>query len=408
MRPTTKTGLVGLAALTLTFATGCLGSLEGTFPQDDSGDVPGEDSGVGPTEDAGAGGGEDTGMGGGEDVGGPGDTGAGPVEDTGNGEEDTGGGEPDLGAPDPCEGVSCGANSTCSPATETCLCDGGFVPTGNGDCEAPAPGDPRARTAQEVCDRWEQDYPKQSTTVFTSSGSQCDAGEIDPVAHADAMRRVNLHRWLLGMEAATVDWGNQAKAQEAALMMDANSSLSHTPPMSWQCYTADGDQAAGSSNLGLGYRHPADTVDGYMLDRNVPSLGHRRLVISPTLDKVGFGHHGRGSAMWVFGRDGSRQVPDYVMYPGPGIMPADAILGDWSISSNRNIGTPTVEVVPKSGGAPLGLGVTRLPNNYGMRYSASIQFTDRPAVGETYVVTITLDDGTVWTHETTLVDCSAL
>jgi uncharacterized protein YkwD len=406
MRPTST--LLTLSTLTLTFATGCPGTLEGNFSLD--GDP--RDTGWGVDEDASVGG-QDAGGGGVEDAGAPKDTGGGGVEDTGGGGAEDAGGEPDVGAPDlgppdPCEGVSCGANSACSPATGACLCDGGFVPTGTGDCEAPAPGDPRARTAQEVCDRWQQDYPKRSTAVFTSSGAQCDAGQIDPEAHADAMRRVNLHRWLLGMEAATVDWGNQAKAQEAALMMDANGSLSHSPPMSWQCYTADGDQAAGASNLGLGYRHPADTVDGYMLDRNVPSLGHRRWVISPTLDRVGFGHHGRGAAMWVFGKNNANPVPDYVMYPGAGIMPDDAVLGDWSISSNRNIGTPTVEVTPKSGGAPLGLSVTKLPNNYGLRYAASIQFSDRPVVGETYVVTITLDDGTVWAHETTLVDCGAL
>ena len=309
--------------------------------------------------------------------------------------------------PDPCAGVSCGANSTCLPSTAACVCDEGFVLEAGG-CEAPAPGDPRARTVQQVCSRWNQDYPKQSTSVFTSNGNTCDAGQIEPDAHADAMRLVNLHRWLLGLDAAGVDWANQAKAQEAALMMHVNSSLSHSPPSNWQCFTQDGADAAGSSNLGLGYSHPSDTINGYMADSRTPSLGHRRWIISPTLDKVGFGHHGRGGAMWVFGKNNANVVPEYVMYPGAGIAPAESILGDWSISSNTNIGTPTVTIAPRDGGAALPLGVTKIANNYGMRYAVSIQLGEQPMVGVPYVVTITLADGTVWSHETTVVDCDAI
>lgn len=310
-------------------------------------------------------------------------------------------------ADNPCLSVRCGANSTCQPATGQCLCDVGFA-QGAAGCEPVRPGDPSTRTAREVCDRWAADYPKQATTVFTAGAGTCDPGTIDMTAHADAMRRVNLYRWLLGLDPASVDWNNQAKAQQAALMMDANNALSHSPPSSWQCYTADGAAAAGSSNLALGYGSPADTVDGYMRDRGTPSLGHRRWIISPSLGQVGFGHHGRGGAMWAFGRASGNTSPPYVMYPGPGPQPTTSVLGDWSISSNTDLGTPTVTITPKAGGAPLALGVTKIANNYGLRYAVSLQLQDTPTPGTPYIVTIQLANGTTWSHETTLIDCSTL
>ena len=257
MRSSTHLIVAALSALGLTFTAGCQGLIEST---------PLEDEGIGADAAVGEG---DTSTGGGEDAGG-----GGGEEDSGGVTRDTGGGggepdaaEPDVAEADPCEGVSCGANRACAPATGQCVCDSGYVEDAAGvcaepdpcagvscganstclpstaacvcdegfvleagGCEAPAPGDPRARTVQQVCSRWNQDYPKQSTSVFTSNGNTCDAGQSEPDAHADAMRLVNLHRWLLGLDAAGVDWANQAKAQEAALMMHVNSSLSHSPP----------------------------------------------------------------------------------------------------------------------------------------------------------------------------------
>ena len=42
-------------------------------------------------------------------------------------------------------------------------------------------------------------------------------------------------------------------AKVAALIMHANDRLSHSPPSSWNCWTAAGDEAAGTSSLALGH-----------------------------------------------------------------------------------------------------------------------------------------------------------
>lgn len=61
------------------------------------------------------------------------------------------------------------------------------------------------------------------------------------------------------------DATNSAKAQQAALMMSVNNSLSHTPPTTWKCSTATGREAAANSNLSLGH-NAWNAVDGQIRD----------------------------------------------------------------------------------------------------------------------------------------------
>lgn len=304
--------------------------------------------------------------------------------------------------PDPCEAVSCGAGASCVDGA--CVCTPGFV-FRDGVCEPKRPGEPASRTAEEVCVRWVSDHPETTRTATTRGDvSTCDAGDVTRDGHNDAMRRVNLYRWLVGLDPSGTDAVNQAKAQQAALMMDANSALSHSPPMSWKCYTQDGAMAAGSSNLALGTRTPASTVDLYVEDRNVASLGHRRWVMSPTLDKVGFGHSGRGGAMWVFGRGSGMTSPEYVSYPSAGPFPAPALRGEWSLTSSKSLSGAVVKVTPR-GGMPKTYMPQMLSGGVGSHRNAMKYSPEGIEVGETYIIEVTLGDGTVWSWETQVVSC---
>jgi hypothetical protein len=63
-------------------------------------------------------------------------------------------------------------------------------------------------------------------------------------------RRVNYFRAMAGIP-SSITFSNEfsRKAQLAALMMSANNTLDHFPPVTWKCYTSDGYDAAGNSNL---------------------------------------------------------------------------------------------------------------------------------------------------------------
>jgi len=52
---------------------------------------------------------------------------------------------------------------------------------------------------------------------------------------------------LVGVEPVAFSSALSAKAQEAALMMARNETLSHGPPSSWACYTGTGASAAVSA-----------------------------------------------------------------------------------------------------------------------------------------------------------------
>ena len=78
--------------------------------------------------------------------------------------------------------------------------------------------------------------------------------------------------------------------QDAAVMMAAEGSLSHTPVGGWSCYTADGATAAGRSNLALGLSG-VGAIDAYMQDfgANNTGVGHRRTMLYPQVQEMGTG-----------------------------------------------------------------------------------------------------------------------
>ena len=89
-----------------------------------------------------------------------------------------------------------------------------------------------------------------SPTAWTGNRATCDAGTTASGFQDAVLLRLNYFRAMAGVP-ATVTFGGtyNGKDQKAALMMSANVQLNHNPPTTWTCYTADGAEAAGNSNL---------------------------------------------------------------------------------------------------------------------------------------------------------------
>ena len=107
-------------------------------------------------------------------------------------------------------------------------------------------------------------------------------------------------------------------AQKAALIMAANNALSHEPPRGWTCWSREGANAAGHSNLAISW--PRITAGGLVKrdamdddgDSNI-FVGHRRWVIYPPTLKMGSGTTSTANALWVFGpTSASRPDPAFV------------------------------------------------------------------------------------------------
>jgi hypothetical protein len=238
-------------------------------------------------------------------------------------------------APPPCAEGSCGDKAWCDTIQQACVCKPGFDAVG-ADCVSPPLTPPASRTLEEVCARYAQEVVLTASEQYTGGdAAQCVAGAPTRAALNDALRRLNLYRWLAGLEPAWDLEATNAAEQECALMQELNAlPLNHHPPEDWQCYTAAGAGAAGASNLAWGVWSIADSVDLYMVDPGVPSLGHRRWCLNPSLGHTGFGFFGQSSCMYSFG-GGNGHKPDWVAWPPPGYVPEDLVDGVWSFASSK-------------------------------------------------------------------------
>ncbi|MEQ1861244.1 MAG: CAP domain-containing protein [Chthoniobacteraceae bacterium] len=183
----------------------------------------------------------------------------------------------------------------------------------------------------------------------------------------DAMlRRINYFRAMAGVPADVAFLPTyNAKCQQAALMMSANNSLSHTPPTNWTHYTADGAEAAGKSNLFLGNFGPS-AVTGFIEDFGTGNAqaGHRRWLLYPQTREMGSGDIPRdggfasANAIWVidsFFFSARPAVRDgFVAWPPRGFTPYQLVFPRWSFShSNLDFSSATVALVRNGASVPV-------------------------------------------------------
>lgn len=182
---------------------------------------------------------------------------------------------------------------------------------------------------------------------WTGNIATCDAGDTSSDYKAATLRRINWFRAMAGVPASIqFDATFNAKAQQAAMLMSANNQLSHFPPSTWRCYNAVAAEAAGKSNLGLGYSGADALASGYMHEpgaSNAP-VGHRRWVLYPQTRVMGTGDAGDTNAagapltnaLWV--QDANIFSPrpavrdDFVAWPPKGYAPYTAVFARWSFS----------------------------------------------------------------------------
>jgi hypothetical protein len=190
---------------------------------------------------------------------------------------------------------------------------------------------------------------------WTGDLATCTPGTTDPAFRDLVTLRINYFRAMAGVPSGIAfDATFNLKDQAAALIMSANNSLSHFPPMTWTCYSANGYEAAGKSNIAIGNAGP-DAITAYLEDfgGNNAAVGHRRWLIYPQTQLMGTGdvpHTGpnlAGNAIWV--QDGHYLDPrpatrdNFVAWPPKGFVPFQLVFPRWSISfPNANFGIATV------------------------------------------------------------------
>jgi hypothetical protein len=214
-----------------------------------------------------------------------------------------------------------------------------------------------------------------------------------------------MFRWLAGLGAVTDDPARNTIAQLCATLMNANGRISHTPDASWDCYTSQGAEGAGSSNLALGIRSPAQAIDLYMADPGTPSLGHRRWILNDPLGRVSIGFAGNAQCLGVFDSSGTTSRT-WTAYPNPGPAPLETASDLWSFHSRSlSLGGSDVTVERVSDGSALAVRVTHPTAGFGPDTVAFEPMGWTPTAGTSYRVTITGVSGGPIVYIVQLVSC---
>jgi hypothetical protein len=274
-----------------------------------------------------------------------------------------------------------------------------------------------ANTADQVCQRWVCDRADMSEGVSTGDIATCDPGDLQPPGRPNALKLVNLYRFLTAMPEVTEDPTFDTDAQDCAIIQAANG-LTHTPATTATCYNAAGATASDRSSICGG--QAVGCIDLYMDDSSNatgPNFGHRTWILANSLGPVGFGSVGSGgrtmtaSCFYQVGGTGKAAVP-YVGWPPAGPVPLQAFTATeldksgWSLQSDTiNLGSATATVMDGTTNQPVTVS-TNL-GSYGAKYAMGMTPNGWTSVaGHSYTVTI---GGTTppISYTVQVVDCSS-
>jgi hypothetical protein len=236
------------------------------------------------------------------------------------------------------------------------------------------PVDPSDRAS--VVSFWDNVYAASEgiPAGWTGNVGSCTPGTITTAYKDSGLLRIQYFRAMTGLPTnvffeAPLD----TKCQEPALMMTANGTIDHFPPNTWTCYTVDGDEAAGKSNLAIGFSSLADAVTAWVIDNGINSVGHRRWILYPPQEGMGVGAtFGGGSTnayvLWVFGGTGgfgSRpSSPEWVAWPPEGFVPYQVVPNLWSFSKD-GVDFTGATVTMTQGGSNVPVTLEPVQNGFG-------------------------------------------
>jgi uncharacterized protein YkwD len=231
---------------------------------------------------------------------------------------------------------------------------------------------------QAVLDFYLNDYVASVSPPSGWTGNQttCTPGSTSEAFRAAVLLRLNYFRAMAGVPGdITFSTDFNRLAQAAAFMMSVNKQLSHTPPNSWTCYSDDGKQGAGKSNLALG-TFGSEAITGFMFDfgaGNSP-VGHRRWILYPQTQVMGTGNipptanYPSSAALLVLDTHFNDARPltrdGFVAWPPQGYVPYQVVVARWSFSyAGADFTSATITMVSK--GASVAVSQAPVVNGYG-------------------------------------------
>jgi len=177
--------------------------------------------------------------------------------------------------------------------------------------------------------------------AWTGNISTCNKGTYATSVNQKMLTKINYYRNLCDLNDDVVFSSTlNSNCQEAALMQEANNSLSHctgtagAPCNTWSCTTSNGIQASSSSNLAWGSWYSFDPIDMYMQDAGAgnEAVGHRRWLLYSKAKTFGNGMTDNRNVLWVFGNGANAHANSrpYIAYPPGDYIVQDLVYSRWS------------------------------------------------------------------------------
>lgn len=278
---------------------------------------------------------------------------------------------------------------------------GGFLPPGHSEAE--------------VCAAYAAAMATEPDPFTGGAAGMCDPGVLSENGVRDAVRLLNFYRWLAGLGPVGDDVNANRMAQQCSVMAAWNPAgpSAHSPSPAAVCYSTEGAQGAGTSNIAWGPGSPSGAVDQFMQDwGNENTMGHRRWLLYPPLQPVGVGfyrggnNYGSAACMQVLNFGGSGPHPEYVSWPPPGFVPAGLTSWQWTFHSSMvPLGGITGDVTRLSDGVQLPITVQWMEGSYGESTISLLRDGWSPEAGQVYRVTLRPPEGTPVVYDVNPVNC---
>ena len=196
---------------------------------------------------------------------------------------------------------------------------------------------------------------KLTSIGWTGNEASCNSGDVSAATRDKVVKRVNYYRAMCGLPATvTLNSSQNKSCQDAALIMMANNTLTHTPSSGMKCYTKAGYDAAKTGNIAIGWgsaepeaNHSINAVSGFIEDHGGGNeiVGHRAWLLHPALSAIGTGsvydanhvYQGmQGGAAncirWGDNLKGTSSGPEFIAYPPASFIPSVLVFPRWSFA----------------------------------------------------------------------------
>lgn len=237
---------------------------------------------------------------------------------------------------------------------------------------------------------------------------QCLPGKMSDTLILRLENRINYFRRMAGVsEEIVLTNDNNENCEIAALMCEANKSMSHQPNDGWRCFIPAGFDALKLSILSRD-GNPAIAVTAAM-GQNHPTVGNRRWLLYPYAQLMGIGTSNNYTSILTVDNsnkfDTSKYKSQFIAWPPAGYCPKMMMYKKWSFTLSQNLNGAKV-VMKNTAGEEVPLKIEVIAPGYGLNTlvwepeinAQTLQDNDE------FTVTITLANSKLFTYKVKVVD----